>query len=54
MDTTTTMLFKLVDAPIVNGMSEYIGAQFICDKPYILREPNEDYIKRELEWYDST
>ena len=53
MDTTTTMLFKLANAPIVNGMSEYIGAQFICDKPYILREPNTDYIDREITWYNS-
>jgi thymidylate synthase len=32
---------------------EIIGATFIADEPYIVREPNEDYIQRELEWYNS-
>jgi thymidylate synthase len=54
MDTTTKMAFKLAQAPInSDGMSEYIGAQFVCDRPYILRPPNDEYIKREIEWYDS-
>ena len=36
MDTTTKIAFKLAQAPInSDGMSEYIGAQFVCDKPYI-------------------
>ena len=32
---------------------ELIGTSFVADEPYIIREPNEDYIKREIEWYDS-
>ena len=34
-----------------NGNISIISACFIADKPWIIREPNEDYIKRELEWY---
>jgi thymidylate synthase len=30
---------------------EIIGACFNANESYILRMPNEDYIKRELEWY---
>ena len=33
---------------------EIIGATFLADEDYILREPNYDYIARELEWYEST
>ncbi len=32
---------------------EMINACFEADKPYIIREPNKDYIKREIEWYES-
>ena len=32
---------------------EMINACFEADKPYIVREPNKDYIKREIEWYES-
>ena len=32
---------------------ELVGASFVCDKPAIFGEPNWDYIKRELEWYES-
>lgn len=32
---------------------EIINACFEADEPYIIREPNQDYIKRELEWYNS-
>ena len=32
---------------------ELINACFEADKPYIVREPNKDYIKREIEWYES-
>lgn len=34
-----------------NGNISIIAASFIADKPFIIREPNQDYIKRELEWY---
>lgn len=32
---------------------ELVGASFVCDKPAIFGEPNFDYIKRELQWYES-
>lgn len=32
---------------------EIINATFLADKPFILREPSEEYIARELEWYKS-
>ncbi len=31
---------------------EMINACFKADEPYIIRKPNEDYIKREIEWYE--
>ena len=34
-------------------MLELIGSSFIADTPAIFGEPNEDYIKREIEWYES-
>lgn len=33
------------------GNISIISASFVADKPWIIREPNQDYIKRELEWY---
>jgi len=32
---------------------ELIGASFIADEPGIIREPNPDYVSREIEWYNS-
>ena len=32
---------------------EIVNASFIADEDYIFRSPNQDYIKRELEWYES-
>lgn len=32
---------------------ELIGASFIADEPGIIREPNSDYVSREIEWYNS-
>ena len=32
---------------------ELINACFEADEPHIIRKPNEDYIKREIEWYES-
>lgn len=32
---------------------EVIGATFLADEESIIREPNYEYIKRELEWYES-
>lgn len=35
-------------------MVEITNAAFIADEAFILREPNEEYIKREIAWYEST
>jgi thymidylate synthase len=32
---------------------DIIGAQFVADNDHIFGKPDEDYIKRELEWYES-
>ena len=32
---------------------ELQGIQFVADKDYILREPNYEYAKREIDWYES-
>ncbi len=32
---------------------EIVGASFIADEPFIFGEVNEDYVQRELEWYNS-
>ena len=32
---------------------ELQNIHFICDKDYIVREPNYNYAKREIEWYES-
>lgn len=34
-----------------NHMIELINVQFVADKDWLVRKPNEDYIKRELDWY---
>jgi len=32
---------------------EIIGAQFVADEPFIFGKPNEDYLRREMNWYIS-
>lgn len=32
---------------------ELVGASFIADKPAIFGSPNQDYINREISWYES-
>lgn len=32
---------------------EIVGASFVADEPSIFGTPNEDYIKREMAWYES-
>lgn len=32
---------------------EIIGATFLADEDYIIREPSYEYIERELEWYEN-
>lgn len=34
-------------------MLEVIGAQFIADEPAVFGVPNEEYIKKEISWYNS-
>ena len=34
-------------------MIEIIGASFIADEPAIFGTVNEDYVRRELNWYES-
>ena len=34
-------------------MLEIVGANFVADEPAIFGKVNEDYVKRELEWYES-
>jgi thymidylate synthase len=36
-----------------NETIEMIGASFLADEPAIFGTPNEDYIRRELDWYES-
>ena len=54
-DLTTQDIKELLQAtgPDKDGMVELINISFICDKDYILREPNKDYIQKELVWYRS-
>ena len=35
------------------GTVELQNVHFVCDKDYIVRKPNYDYAKREIEWYES-
>jgi thymidylate synthase len=35
------------------NMIEVLGASFIADEPAIFGTPNEEYIKAELDWYES-
>jgi thymidylate synthase len=32
---------------------EMLGASFVADEPSIFGEPNEEYIKQEIDWYES-
>jgi thymidylate synthase len=34
-------------------MVELIGATFIADEDWIIRKPNMEYVKHELDWYES-
>lgn len=36
-----------------DSMLELTGVSFLADEPTIFGDVNEDYVKRELEWYDS-
>ena len=36
-----------------NKTVEIQNAQFVCDKDWIIREPNYEYARREVAWYDT-
>lgn len=38
---------------VVNGTLEIVGESFIADEESIFGQPNQDYIDRELAWYQS-
>lgn len=44
--------YKNKEFDLVGNIS-LIGTSFIADKGWIIREPNYDYVQRELEWYKS-
>lgn len=33
------------------GNISIISASFVANKPYLIREPNYDYVQREIQWY---
>ena len=54
--TTTDIRRQLVEIYLDNpfqSMVEIKAASFVADKPAIIGEPNQAYIKRELEWFES-
>ena len=51
-DTVDTIRRKFCDLePDEKGMLELVNARFIADEPAIFGTPNEDWHRRELEWY---
>ena len=36
------------------GMVEILGASFLADEPVIFGTVNDEYVKKEIEWYEST
>lgn len=36
---------------MILGNISIVAASFVANRPYILRESNQDYIERELQWY---
>jgi thymidylate synthase len=44
-------LFRLQEPDPISGMLEIINASFIADEDTIFGEPNEDWHRRELNWY---
>jgi thymidylate synthase len=57
-DIRNEFAYKLKDKDFVTDKSgvktlEIINASFVADEPSIFGTPSADYIKRELEWYES-
>ena len=44
---------KVSDDFTSDGMLEIKNASFVCTEPSIFGTPNEEYIKAEIEWYES-
>src|SRR5690625_2873004 len=56
MDHVSDIRQRLVEAKKGVGpedMIELLGVSFIADEPSIFGKPNEDYIKREIAWYET-
>lgn len=53
-DIRNAFIFRLQNHMLTeDGMLEIIGASFLADEPSIFGEPNDDYIRREIEWYET-
>ena len=55
MDRVSDIRQQLIEAKKGVGpedMIELLGVSFIADEPSIFGEPNEDYIRREIAWYE--
>jgi len=42
---------RFVAGQFTNGTIELLGSSFVADEPAIFGKPNEDYIRREINWY---
>jgi thymidylate synthase len=51
-DIRELLVAKYLEDPFT-PMVEIKGASFVADKPAIIGEPNEEYIRHELDWYES-
>ena len=57
-DIRDTLVKKWVDGDFVTDKTgcktvEIVGSSFIANEEFIIREPNYEYIEREIEWYVS-
>lgn len=57
-DIRNTLIQKYQDSDFIQDRSgaqtiEIVGESFEADEDYIVREPNQEYIDRELQWYMS-
>src|SRR5690554_1321252 len=56
MDRVKDIRQQLIEAKKGVGpddMIELLGVSFIADEPSIFGKPNEDYIRREIAWYET-
>lgn len=52
-DIAEEFIQKFKRKEVINGTIEIINASFLADREFIFGTPDFDYIKREIEWYDS-